>query len=367
MSARHLCGRVSSFQCTCQSGYTGERCELLRFQPLAFSLGADIFQLANDVSADGTTVVGVALSRSNVTRSFRWSPAAGLEDLSATVPFPQASLSGANRNGSVLVGIGNQSAFRWPIGEMATVLPRPSGYTSCTDPKVSADGATVAGSCYNPASSSYVAVRWTLNGSQVPTEVLPVPANTLGAVSKGISGDGALVVASVLVSSEDKPAGEYKAARWSRTGLELLDPGASGMTNLIPQGTSGDGRVVIGFGSRAPSGASGFRWTPATGTEQLALPSASASTLALDVNDAGSVIVGVVRDAVPSEPGEALLWDIAGVHFIRDLLLAAGVDSSALAGWKMGEARAVSANGKVIFGTGINPAGFGQTWIARLP
>ena len=44
--------------------------------------------------------------------------------------------------------------------------------------------------------------------------------------------------------------------------------------------------------------------------------------------------------------------------------LSNGVD---LTGWELQDARGISADGKVIVGTGINPAGFAEAWIATIP
>lgn len=65
------------------------------------------------VSGDGTVIVGEArLAGNNVSHAFRWSAATGMVDIEAT---PGAGSSGyaVNTNGSVIVGITNQSAFRW--------------------------------------------------------------------------------------------------------------------------------------------------------------------------------------------------------------------------------------------------------------
>jgi uncharacterized membrane protein len=96
---------------------------------------------------------------------------------------------------------------------------------------------------------------------------------------------------------------------------------------------------------------------------------ATAKIHASAISDDGSVIVGTQSDpgSVFNATGEALLWNLSGVHYIRDLLIAAGVAPSAMLNWKLGFASAVSGDGKVIAGAGTAPNGLQEAWIARLP
>ena len=123
---------------------------------------------------------------------------------------------------------------------------------------------------------------------------------------------------------------------------------------------SADGRVVI---------TDTERWTQAGGVEILPPPTLTAKIHALDISDDGLVIVGTQAEpgSLFGATGEALLWNLSGVHYIRDLLIAAGVAPSAMLNWKLGYASAVSGDGKVIAGTGTDPNGLQEAWIARLP
>ena len=73
-------------------------------------------------------------------------------------------------------------------------------------------------------------------------------------------------------------------------------------------------------------------------------------------------MVGLCRSAYGVE---AFRWTEAdGIQPLQDLLEAQGVD---LTGWVLREARAVSADGTTIVGTGVSPEGNIEGWVAILP
>ena len=78
----------------------------------------------------------------------------------------------------------------------------------------------------------------------------------------------------------------------------------------------------------------------------------------------GSVVVGEGESA--SRGVEAVIWDASnGVRSLSTVLTTGyGFD---LTGWTLNRARAVSDDGNVIVGEGINPAGQIEGWIATIP
>jgi hypothetical protein len=63
---------------------------------------------------------------------------------------------------------------------------------------------------------------------------------------------------------------------------------------------------------------------------------------------------------------EAVLWDpVNGMRRVKDILLALGV--SEVSNWQLEEVRALSADGTVLAGTGKNPTGNSEAWIAIIP
>jgi probable HAF family extracellular repeat protein len=118
-----------------------------------------------------------------------------------------------------------------------------------------------------------------------------------------------------------------------------------------------DGSIIIGT-STSSSGTRGFRWTAAGGMVDIgALGPTSTSPLA--VSDDGSVIVG---NAEGSQP---FIWtEEGGIVDLQSQLTALGLD---LTGWRLTGVRAISADGTVIAGDGMNPRSSSEGWVAVIP
>ena len=136
-----------------------------------------------------------------------------------------------------------------------------------------------------------------------------------------------------------------------------------GFMSSEARGVNADGKVVVGFGASPSEQA--FRWTAASGMVGLGfLPGGNLSS-AIGVNANGKVVVGSARDA--SGAFQAFRWTRATrMQSVLTLLLAAKVVTMAV-GWRLTSANAVSADGTVIVGDGVDPLGQSQGWIARLP
>jgi probable HAF family extracellular repeat protein len=84
------------------------------------------------------------------------------------------------------------------------------------------------------------------------------------------------------------------------------------------------------------------------------------------VNASGKVVVGNAIDASGQE--QAFRWTArTRMQSVLTLLLAAKVVSMAGFGWRLESANAVSTDGTVIVGDGVDPLGLREGWIARLP
>ena len=146
-----------------------------------------------------------------------------------------------------------------------------------------------------------------------------------------------------MVAIGEMPGGDYYSWAW---------------------GISGDGLTIVGSSDGGGSYYQAFRWTSASGMVSLGnVPDTTLeSRTALAASYNGSIIVG---KGGTSTGDEAFIWDAAhGMRKLRDVLINDyGLD---LAGWKLSEARAVSANGRAIAGNGINPNGQAEAWLARL-
>jgi probable HAF family extracellular repeat protein len=170
------------------------------------------------------------------------------------------------------------------------------------------------------------------------------------AMASDISADGAVVVG----ASGPRPF------RWTAGGgmqsLGLLPGATSGWAT----GVSGDGLVVAGT-MGTDSNRYMFRWTAAGGLVNLgALPDAAIGA-GSDINADGSVIVGF---SATEQGYRAVLWSAsAGMIDLHAHLVSQGAD---LTGWVLSDARGVSADGRVIVGTGEHD-GVNEAWVVRLP
>ncbi|WP_288116567.1 hypothetical protein [Microcystis sp. M53598_WE2] len=116
---------------------------------------------------------------------------------------------------------------------------------------------------------------------------------------------------------------------------------------------SGDGSVIVGFSDSA-NGLEAFRWTQATGMVGLGdLPGGGFGSFAFGASQDGSVVVGL-REGASGQ--RAFIWDATnGMRDLQEVLVNDfGLD---LTGWHLSNARAISADGLTIAGSGGNPNG----------
>lgn len=163
--------------------------------------------------------------------------------------------------------------------------------------------------------------------------------------------------------------GNEAARLWEASGEAIalgFLPGGSVSTAL---GVSASGRLVVGQSGSTAVGAGlreAFRWHPDLGMHPLEPipPSESRESAALATSDA-NVVVGWYR----STPGEtaAFLWTpaIGRVDLKAHLISQYGLLGE-LFGWTLTEARAISADGRIIVGRGTNPAGEKTAWVVDL-
>ncbi len=93
------------------------------------------------------------------------------------------------------------------------------------------------------------------------------------------------------------------------------------------------------------------------------LPGGVFSSLGAAMTPDGSVLVGVGQT---DEGHEAFIWDAGhGMRNLRDVLTGDyGLD---LTGWQLENAMGISTDGLTICGSGYDPAGNHEAWIATIP
>jgi probable HAF family extracellular repeat protein len=309
------------------------------------------------ISGDAATVVGEAGGRPAL-----WTRATGSLGLG---DFPGGDANGGafgvSFGGDVIVGnVGSASgveAFRWTadggmvgLGDLAGAGPVASAALG-----VSGDGAVIVGHS-SRAWPILRAFRWTAATGMV--DLGSLPGGDGFALAHAVTPDGQIVVGG------SRTAAREEAFRWSEaTGMVALGvvPGAFSSRALA---VSADGGVVVGIGA-GPSGFEAFRWTAESGMVGLgSLDPSDFASSASGVSADGSVIVGIGSGAADFN-GEAFVWfPGTGMLNLRDYLVTNGVAPAQ--GWRLIEAADVSADGRTLVGTGLDPQGQRRVWIARI-
>lgn len=359
----------------------GAICGIARGQAAFTGLGMPSNTLRSvvaQVSADGSTAVGTLISRpadwhgATKEAALRWTVGGGLTNLVAPTNALLMRALGVSGDGGVVVGeivtpdedgmafaeedrvMGVTKPFRWTAAGGLTLLPAPEGATTSGAVAVSADGATAVG--YMDSEDGYQACHWTTAGGLQGLGFLPggIESRALAVSSNG----------SVIVGFSHSTAG-VRAFRWTGSGamqnLGILTNGAISRA----AGVSADGAVVVGMVQNSDAGRRerAFRWTAQQGMVDLAGPPGTDDAAALATSADGSVVVGYMSNTNGWK--QAFVWDAAnGMRSVKSVLTAAGVDTGT---WLLNMAMGVSADGRVVVGTGANPERKVESWRAVLP
>lgn len=329
------------------------------FIPLGDLPGGDFNSGASDVSDDGSVVVGGSSSASGG-EAFRWTSTGGMLGL-GDLPGGSfsSSASGVSADGSVVVGTGqidgpSVESFRWTdAGGMVGLGDIPGGgaLIDSTANGVSADGNVVVGRGNAPGAlpgqgiAHIEAYRWTSGTGFV--ELGDLPGGNLLSIADAVSADG-----SVIVGTSNSASG-FEAFRWT-SGTSMV-----GLSDLA------DGSVVVGNGNNT-SGPEATLWTSAGGMVGLGyLPGRDAESRAYGVSADGIVVVGQSQADNCSCSSEAFVWtQSGGMQSLRDVLIAKGV--AGLDNWELREATNISADGQWVVGSGVNPSGFNEAFLANI-
>ncbi len=163
------------------------------------ALPGDTFSVAQDLSADGSVVVGQGGGGPQVFHGFRWTAQTGMVDLGFLPGSQENDNLRVSANGQVVIGLSaiatpfSTQAFRWTPQTGMVGLGYLPGHTSSSATAVSADGSVVAGVSDAAASTApYEAFRWTASTGMVGLGYLP-GGGYYGSIS-GMSRDGKVIV-----------------------------------------------------------------------------------------------------------------------------------------------------------------------------
>jgi len=314
---------------------------------------------ATAVSADGRVVVGSSRTSTNLSQAFRWTSEDGPRPLGFLPNGSFSTATAVSANGDVIVGNADGGAspgrhvFRWTSQDGMTQVGELPNATLCAGSAVSGDGAVVAGTCLAPNNEAF---RWT---------------DVTGAIGLGRLGPGSNATSTATAISEDGThvggAGHpvlTGAVIWDSSNRPLIIGALPGDSSGVITGLSRDGSVGVGVSVDAAGRPRGFRWTPSGAIVPLATEESFSSTTTTGISADGRRIVGWGSRASGGSDA-AVLWDESGkLRPVSDLLSPEA--RAASAGWSLTRARAISADGRVVVGQGIDADGAERGWIVTL-
>jgi probable HAF family extracellular repeat protein len=280
-------------------------------------------------------------------------------DLGVLPGRDSAVANGVTRDGSLVVGYstggGPIRGFEWTAAGMVE-----SDVGSSNEPfAVSADGSTVVGQAN--FGTSFHAYRLTRATSHI--DDLGLLAGSQSSRALSVSENGSVVVG--YCSFPGAPGSE-RAFRWTQA-TGMVDLGVlplDGLGYIEATDVSADGLVVAGW-CQALSGDRAFRWTQATGMVDYGPAPGATDSRAYGLSADASVAVG--NGIVEFGDYRAFRWTALGHprNLQNDLVNIYGLGTQ-LTGWSLTNAVSCSANGRIIAGNGIDPAGHAESWIAQV-
>ncbi len=331
------------------------------FQGLGALPGSRFGSFARDISSDGSAVTGNSdqadLGGSSF-MAYRWKAGVmtPLGDLAGGSNLSESG--GISADGSACGGMSFSSngteAFRWVNGVMEPLGDLPGGDFYSHGFDVSGDGTTVVG--ISRTETPDFPFRWR---DGVMTNIsLDFPGSTPTGLARAVNHDGNVIVGVLALPPAPPPF------RWTPGLMQTLDllPAAQWGTALA---VSPDGLKVAGVVTYSDVNREAFLWENGVTIGLSDLPGGDIDSQANGVSDTGVVVgVGETANFGPIRK-EAFIWTSAsGMRRLRDLL----IDDFGLnlAGWVLSDANGVSADGLTIAGSGVNPLGKSEAWIAHL-
>jgi uncharacterized membrane protein len=312
--------------------------------------------LGGDLSADGSVVVGGGSSTAAVHEAWRWTSAAGMHGLGF---LPGASTSSAqvvSANGQFIAGASGSDAFRWSSGSGFETID--DGMFTTVVVGISNDGGTIVGTGHTLQLPAFEFEVWRWRSG------LGIDLAISGDIFSwttfyDVSADGQTILASADIFDDSTP---YLRTDTGNTYLTIEFPIHYCQCGDPPSAMSPDAAVVVGSYNSTQA----YRWDVQLGGGQLLgfldLGGATPSSAARDVSSDGSIIVGESAD---DQSQSAFIWSHAGgMQEISEILSRNGID---LGAWQLNSAVAISDDGTVILGNGINPSGAPEAWLAVIP
>jgi uncharacterized membrane protein len=332
------------------------------FTPLGDLPGGSFDSTAFGVSADGRVVVGQGTSDLG-REAVVWMPGSGPTSLGPSPGgFLGAIAEAVSDDGVFVAGFLQRTGtifagFRWSAATgLEFIDDIPGGPTSNSAVDLSSDGSVVVG--LGNSVNGIEAYRWTAATGAVGLGDLPGFPFT--SHSNAVSGDGTIVVGHGNVSSGDAGGEGW---RWTaESGMVGLGDLPGGDFASSAETISRNGKYVAGYGTVA-EGRMAFRWSADEGMRPLGeIPGGAFMSWGRAVSDDGDV-AGVSSG---SRGDEAMLWTPElGMVPVAPLLRLFG--ATGLDGWRLNSVEGIAADGRTLVGSGTDPNGHNQAWVATLP
>ncbi len=303
----------------------------------------DLGSIATDsvayaISGNGSTVVGAADVDSYA--PFTWNVAdgmVGLDPISGAIGDCDGSANAVNFDGTVIVGysydgVGN-AATRWIGGTPEALTNAYAAESEATG--VSDDGDVIVGDRDNSGTTE--AFIWTTGSGSMAALSGVVGESHASSVSSNGS----------FVGGSSDVGGTQTAMRWSSGGgLETLGTIGDFAGSSSTYALNADGSVATGY-SASVDGNQAFRWVVGTGMTGLGALTPSSTSYGQAISADGNIITG---QNIDGSVYTAFRWTPSdGMESLVDILSAHDID---ITGWTLNDARGISADGRLIVGTG---------------
>lgn len=300
------------------------------FQPLGYLDGYGPTSEATAISADGSKVVGYSAAQLHPNHACWWT-SSGITVLPGTQDSYDNSALAVSADGGVIVGersVGAlPEAFYWTQAGQIQPVPLLNSPQASRAWGVNASGTIVVGGVAQLVEADYwtglMAFRW--DRSQAKAVYLPqFPSSVPGGGAYSVSDDGRRVIGWAQTGLST-----YVAVYWDDGGApKMFNKTGDTIIAVSAFGISSDGSVVAGSAVNLANGEEvAFKWTAAGGVVRLPNPTTGRYTItsaaAARVSGNGRVIVGYGTDAGGTEV--AIVWADGQPYRVADIAGAAGV------------------------------------------
>ncbi|MCK8462990.1 autotransporter domain-containing protein [Aliiroseovarius sp. S1339] len=245
---------------------------------VAIPTGPTIYSRAEDVSGDGTRIVGTLFgdgvspppvgptAPAAYDRAFVWTHATNtIVTLTGLIPGGATLGNDISNDGAIVVGRADNGtanhAFRAVVGGAISDLGTIGGAAGSSEANgVSGDGLVVVGQSVAPAATGQRAFRWSAGTAMVQLNSTD-EANVTFSLANAASEDGSYVAGAARYSTTPG----YRAIRWDGAGVatDLGDFTTNNDGTSFASGISADGSIVVGNASNDAGNIRGFIWRDA--------------------------------------------------------------------------------------------------------